>query len=231
VVATSNGFKTIDLRKPAHPRFLAKTTAGTPGQTTAIAVAPDGNHVAVASGDKVRIFKGLIHTSGSLPQIGNVVPAPAVPTSTVQSMGYLLDGRLVLERLGVDSTTSDPAYFATVVTKADTNAPKLGTSAELAGQPDYANSMSLNPDVSQLAILAKTARIKAGKPAAIKLKVHDGIGSYQFTITAGTLPKGLSIAGDTITGTPKHAGSKRITLRATNQYDGAVFGTVTLSVH
>lgn len=48
------------------------------------------------------------------------------------------------------------------------------------------------------------------------LSASGGIGSYTYALTGGSLPSGLSLSGNTISGTPNQAGSYSFTITATD---------------
>ncbi len=48
------------------------------------------------------------------------------------------------------------------------------------------------------------------------LSASGGSGSYTFSLASGTLPAGLSLSGNTISGTPNTAGASTFTIRATD---------------
>ncbi len=54
------------------------------------------------------------------------------------------------------------------------------------------------------------------------LSATGGSGSYNFTLQSGSLPAGLDLVGNTITGTPTTAGASTFTIRATD--DNSCFG-------
>jgi hypothetical protein len=66
------------------------------------------------------------------------------------------------------------------------------------------------PAVVQTGALA-TATV--GAPYSAKLEASGAVAPYRWAITAGALPAGLRLDGDTITGTPTGAGSASFTVR------------------
>ncbi len=64
---------------------------------------------------------------------------------------------------------------------------------------------------------------------AATLSATGGSGSYIFSLQSGTLPAGLNLNGNMITGTPTMAGASTFTIRATD--DNACFGERTYTVN
>jgi hypothetical protein len=71
------------------------------------------------------------------------------------------------------------------------------------------NQMSLTGSLSGSA--------KVGEPFAATLYANGGRGPYNWTITSGSLPDGLSLAGGIVSGTPSAASTRSFTVRATDQ--------------
>ncbi|WP_229738970.1 beta strand repeat-containing protein [Edaphobacter dinghuensis] len=71
-----------------------------------------------------------------------------------------------------------------------------------------------------------------GTPYTGTIGVSGGTGPYSCTVTAGTLPAGLSISGCTISGTPTTAGTANLTVKATDSSSpvNTTTGPVTLKV-
>ena len=59
-------------------------------------------------------------------------------------------------------------------------------------------------------------------PYSSTLSATGGSGSYVFSLVSGTLPAGLNLGGNTISGTPNTAGASTFTIRATD--DNGCFG-------
>lgn len=97
------------------------------------------------------------------------------------------------------------------------------TVTDAAGQT-AASSYTLN--VAAPVLVITPATLPAGRVGAAyantTLATAGGIAPYRYTVSAGTLPDGLSLAEDgTISGTPTTAASTSVTLRSTDAY-GAI---------
>ena len=66
--------------------------------------------------------------------------------------------------------------------------------------------------------------------SAIPLQVAGGTEPYTITVTAGSLPSGMSVSGMSITGTPTSTGTSTFTLTATDANSAAVDRVFELSV-
>lgn len=53
IVATAHGFAVLDLGHPGHPRLLRSVTVGSGVSPRSLSVSADGNHLAVAAGNRV----------------------------------------------------------------------------------------------------------------------------------------------------------------------------------
>ena len=71
-----------------------------------------------------------------------------------------------------------------------------------------------------------------GTPSSITLAASGGSAPYQFTLTSGTLPAGLTLNADgTVTGTPSAAGSTTVTITVTDNAGANTPNTVTFTVN
>lgn len=73
-----------------------------------------------------------------------------------------------------------------------------------------------NDDVSLTIAPATLPNATAAAPYSQTLSVTGGTAPYAYTLTAGTLPAGLTLNNDVLSGTPTEAGSFNITIGATD---------------
>jgi hypothetical protein len=85
-------------------------------------------------------------------------------------------------------------------------------------------SLTINPAAPTLTLTSPPPGV-VGTPYTGTIIVGGGTSPYTCTITAGTLPAGLTIANCTISGTPTTAGTTTITVKGTDS--GTPQGTVT----
>jgi Putative Ig domain len=69
-----------------------------------------------------------------------------------------------------------------------------------------------------------------GNPYTTNLTATGGVTPYTWTISAGTLPGGLSLSGNTISGTPGASGTFNFTVRATDASGGSATAAVSIVV-
>ena len=67
-------------------------------------------------------------------------------------------------------------------------------------------------------------------PYTATLEADGAVAPYRWDVTAGTLPTGLRLAGDTLTGTPTAIGGATFTVRVRGLDDHAATRQFTLSV-
>ena len=145
VVVTTNGFEVLDLSNPAAPTLGSLTTipaaiSGNGAQS--IAVAPDGNHVAVAVNNQLYFFDGLRSSNGTAPLTASAGPV-TVP-GPVMSLAYTASGNLA-----VSYTTSGAGLLA-IATGTLTAGPVLGTALTLSGPAPNVNGTSVVPQAGAL---------------------------------------------------------------------------------
>jgi len=228
LMVTPTGIDFLNLKFPANPSAVA-LTVGAPNSVSAVAIAPDGNHFAVASGGKVVVFRGLLHTAPKA--IGQVTVFPAVPAGPTYSLNYVTSHRLlaVHEALADDGVTTD--YRASVIKKAGAKHPVVLKSVELSGKPMEFDGDSVWPAAPLPTLRVAPKHLKVGEKSSIVATVRHGVGRFTFSVVNGKLPKGLRLRkSGKITGTVEHPVRRKVTLRAVNQYGGAVFKKVKLRV-
>ena len=74
-------------------------------------------------------------------------------------------------------------------------------------------SITVNPPQVQVTT-SSLAGGTTGLPYSATLSATGGTGTYSWSISSGTLPAGLSLSGNTISGTPTEAGTSTFTVKA-----------------
>jgi hypothetical protein len=72
---------------------------------------------------------------------------------------------------------------------------------------------------------------EVGLPYSSSLVPAGGIPPYTVTISFGALPRGLSLVGNDIVGTPTVAGKRTFTIKVRDQLGGSIGRRYTLTVH
>jgi hypothetical protein len=142
-VVTKNGFEVLDLSDPAAPTFgsltpIAAATSNNGSQS--IAVAPDGNHVAVGVHDQVYFFNGLATATPGNPL--TMSASPLTLPGAVKSLNYTASGNLVVNY-------NDAGALA-VISGSMSSTPTLGPAFALSGQAPNVNGMSVLPMVAAI---------------------------------------------------------------------------------
>jgi hypothetical protein len=231
VIATPSGLDVLDLTHPSAPTFLGQSVAVLPGDGSGIAIAPDGDHVALGTIDSVDTYSGLLHVQAGHTLKYNATVNPSGGSYEVFALAFVKNGTLVANHAGNDTVHATTGYYLSLIKGVETKNPVVTKTVQLDGHPDTTNTLSVTPALNIWSIQLAHPRAKVGQKFAAKLSVAGGIGHYAFTVAGGHLPKGLHRHGARITGTPKHAGKAHFTVRAVNQYGGAAFHTLHLKVH
>jgi hypothetical protein len=146
-VVTLNGFGVLDLSDPGSPSLGSLTTvpaaAGNNGAQS-VAVAPDGNHVAVAVGGSLYFYTGLRSSTAGAPL--TLAAGPVTVPGVVTSLDYTASGNLIVN---YSNTAVTEGYLA-VVTDGQTTAPVLHAALTLSGPVDVANGASVLPEAGAL---------------------------------------------------------------------------------
>ena len=145
VVVTTNGFEVLDLSNPADPTFGSLTliaAASANNGSRSIAVAPDGNHVAVAVNDQVYFFSGLVTATPANPLTQST--SPLTLPGAVNSLNYTSSGNLVV------NYDNAAAGELAVISGSTGSTPTLGTAFALSGQAPAVNGMSVLPMVAAI---------------------------------------------------------------------------------
>lgn len=231
VVATNTGFDVLDLTDPTHPTVKNETDFGFTGEISSLAVAPDGNTVAVADQGRIYVYTGILTTPVSEPLHRVTSFDPALSGDPVWSLAYTRNGRLLAVHDAYSSTPEVEVGALSDYAQPNAAAPSKHT-VPLDNPPLTGNSMSAFPSFPTGTIHPASLgkHLKVGKHVHAPLTVTGGISHYRFKVSAGSLPKGLHLKGHTISGTPKRRGTHHVKITAINSYGGAVFGTITITV-
>ena len=145
-VVTANGFGVLNLTNPAAPTLGSLTTVpGAAGHgAQSVAVAPDGNHVAVAVGDVLSFYTGLRTAAPGSPL---TLSAPPITfPNTVYSLNYTASGNLTVNYENLTGTTG---VLATITNTESTPATP-GNALLLSGLAPDANGASVVPTSAAL---------------------------------------------------------------------------------
>jgi hypothetical protein len=92
-------------------------------------------------------------------------------------------------------------------------------------------NLTLTVTNSQLVFTSNTVPTAAvGRPYAQALPVAGGTQPYNGTVTSGTLPPGMAVAGNMLTGTPTGSGNFTFTVSVTDSSSPTQTATQTLSI-
>jgi hypothetical protein len=228
LIATPSGVAALDLTHPAHPTLKQIATPLVVGVVSALAVAPNGRTFAFADGGTIIIYSGGLANT-TTPTAASF--QPSMTSGQVRSLAYTSNGLLLAEYDDVNGATSEPIGGLGIFSNLTATSPDFVTGS-LAMQPFNNDAMTTFPLVAtgtiRVASLAK--HLKVGKKVHATLLVTAGIGHYSFKISKGSSPKGLTLHGHTISGTPKRAGTHHLKLTALNNYGGAVLGALIITV-
>lgn len=160
-----------------------------------------------------------VSASGSL---AAVVGAPYTQTfswtgGTAPFSGFQVTG--LPAGLAITGTTANSVTISGTPTQAGSFSLNASASDSSTGNGPFAVGQSFTltvaPPSLNLAPGAGVLTAAYGTPFSQSFTASGGIGGYSYSIT-GTLPPGLSLAGDTIAGTPTTPGSYNISITATD---------------
>lgn len=143
LVATNQGFAILDAHRPAHPRLRDKRTIAATSSSSdpaSLSVSPDGDHVAVALGGRVYVYRN-VHRAVTKGRPFHYVTSFKVGTGTgeaVTDVAFTANGTLVVLHSSITGS------FVTVVKKATTANPVVKGSTAV-NAPDYPGSLSVWP--------------------------------------------------------------------------------------
>ena len=192
-VVTATGFGVLNLTNPATPTPGSLTTVpGTGGGTgaTSVAVAPDGNHVAVAVGDVLSFYTGLLNATAGSPLTQS---APSITFDrTIYSLNYTASGNLAVNYENPAATTGVLA----LITNTETAKPSTpGSSLPLSG---------LAPDANGASVLPAAAALDTGYLEVASDGGLFAFGKAQFYGSMGGKPLNKPIVG--LASTPDNKG-------------------------
>ena len=113
----------------------------------------------------------------------------------------------------LSGTATAPGSYPVTVTATDTGSTGVGSPFSVA-QNYTINVPAPLVDVSPASIPAASAGVAYSQA----LTGSGGVGPYTLVRTAGTLPRGLSFSGNSISGTPTEVGSFNLTITATDAF-------------
>ena len=145
-MVTANGFGVLNLTNPAAPTLgsLTTITAAAGHGAQSVAVAPDGNHVAVAVGDVVYFYSGLLNATSGAPLTASAPPITF--PNTVYSLNYTASGNLTVNYKNLTGTTG---VLATI-TNTESSPATPGNALLLSGLAPSANGASVVPAAAAL---------------------------------------------------------------------------------
>ena len=142
--------------------------------------------------------------SQTLASVGGIAPYSVVLTGTLPA-GLTFDTATAT----FSGTPTEAGTFNLSVTATDSTG---GTAATVT------NNYTLTIDPPGLVLSPAAGPLGATYNTAFTqtFSVTGGVGPYTYAITTGTLPTGLGLSGDTLSGTPTQTGSFPITVTATD---------------
>ena len=155
----------------------------------------------------------VITTGGAVPYTC-VIASGALPTGTQLESDCTLSG--------TPGASGAFNFTATVTDNSTGTGPFTATSGTL----------TLNVAAPTLAMSPATGALPgatAGASYSQTFTTSGGTASYAYALTAGALPPGLTLTGDTLSGTPNATGTFNFTIRATDSSTGGTGGPYTVS--
>ncbi len=190
-VVTPPGFGVLNLTNPAAPTLGSLTTVpGAAGHgAQSVAVAPDGNHVAVAVGAVLSFYTGLRDASAGTP-LTQSAPSITFPR-TVYSLNYTASGNLAVNYENLTGTTG---VLATI-TDTESTPKDPGNALLLSG---------LAPSVNGASVLPRAAALDTGYLEGASDGGLFAFGGAQFYGSMGGQPLNKPIVG--MASTPDNKG-------------------------
>ncbi len=134
--------------------------------------------------------------------------------------------------VGVVWTTSGGTISSTGLFTAPTSvAPVTVTAVSIANSGAKASATITFGASSKLAIVSTALPTsQTGAPYNASLTASGGTPPYQWSLFSGSLPQGLSLVGDSITGTPVQVGNSSLTLKVTDAAANSATASFSLQV-
>ncbi|WP_213949602.1 putative Ig domain-containing protein [Luteibacter sp. dw_328] len=168
----------------------------------------------------------LPNGSAGVPYTQTVTASGGTAPYTFQLISGALPPGLVISTSGVVSGTPTTANAATFTLKATDSS--TGTGAPFTGQLAY----TVTPAAPVIAITPATLpAATAGVAYSQSLSASGGSSPYTFAVTSGSLPSGITLTGNTLSGTAMAGGSFPITIKATDALNFTMSTAYTLTVN
>ncbi|MBK0027142.1 autotransporter domain-containing protein [Stenotrophomonas sp. S48] len=180
----------------------------------------------------------LLCICGLWPQVAAAAPSTFCPTlsmSVAHSGSQTIDIDHCHGGFGVSAGTATTTHGTRTVGQQTVNAQPLtythngdnGTSDTFVIQDDSGGDITVTVTIGPAAAITLDASpavsLQAGTAFSSTLSASGGTAPYTFTLDAGALPPGVTLGGNTLSGTPTQRGAYSFTLRATD--NAAVSGT------
>jgi hypothetical protein len=221
VLGTATGVAVLNLQHPAKPTLQAATAIGPADGVTALAVAPDGNHVAVGIGGTTHLLKGLVAAAvkGRALRALGAIALGTKAGEAVQALAFTSNGVLSVEH----SNTNDGASL-TLIERATTGKPVEGSSLAIGTTAVDNDSLSVWPTATKPAFAPGRlfTHGRVGHRVRVRLAVTGGVGGYRFAVTRGKLAPGLKLRGSRVEGKLKKATRRKVTITATNPFGATI---------
>jgi hypothetical protein len=181
----------------SSPITVTVTDAGSPAQNA-------------SQNETIVINPAPLTITGTLPggtvgsgYTGTITPSGGTGPYTCSITGALPPG-LILTGCTITGTPTTPGSSPITVTVTDS------------GNPTQTASQNETIVISPAALSLSTSNLPdgtVGVPYSATIGAAGGTSPYNCTITAGTLPAGLTLSGCTVSGTPTTAGSSTVTVK------------------
>ena len=203
---------------PAGLTLTGCTVSGTPtasgSSPITVKVTDSGNPAQTASaGETIVINPAPLAINGTLPNGTVGTPYSATIGATGGTAPYTcsitgtLPAGLILNGCTISGIPTTAGSSTITVTVTDSGNPAQSASTT--------ETITVNP--APLSLTNSTLPDgTVGVPYSATIGVNGGTSPYNCTITAGTLPAGLSITGCSVSGTPTTAGSSTVTVKVTD---------------